>query len=81
MAADMMAPELSNGLWGLSGDQDCFRWMAVCIVPSAILTVVVQGELVEHPAAGLLPDVLVNGVPSQLVQANRVRERLGRRLQ
>ena len=45
--------------------------------PSAILTVVVQGELVEHPAAGLLPDVLVHGVPPQLVQAHRVREGLG----
>ena len=49
--------------------------------PSAILTVVVQGELVEHPAAGLLPDVLVHGVPPQLVQAHRVCEGLGRRLQ
>ena len=49
--------------------------------PSAILTVIVQGELVEHPAAGLLPDILVNGVSPQLVQAHRVRERFGRRLQ
>ena len=52
--------------------------MEFCILLSAMLTVVVQGELVEHPAAGLLPDVLVHGVPPQLVQAHRIREWLGR---
>ncbi len=40
-----------------------------------LLTVVVQGELVENPPAWLLPDVLVNDVSAQLVQTNGVCER------
>ena len=46
----------------------------------SFITVVVEGEFVEHPAAGLLADVLVHRLPPQLVQAHRVRERLRRRL-
>ena len=45
------------------------------------LTVVVEGELVEHPARWLLAHVLVDRLPVQLVQADRVHERLTGRLQ
>ena len=42
-----------------------------------MLTVEIQGELVEHAAAGLLADVVVHRLAAQLVEAHGVGERLG----
>lgn len=43
-------------------------------------TVVVQHELVEHAAAGLLPDVLVDCIRAQLGERDGVVDGLARRL-
>ena len=73
----MMAPLFSRGLCGLSEH----KLIKAIFLKSKILTVIVETQVVEHPAAGLLPHVLVHQLAAQLVQTHRVGERLRAGLQ
>ena len=43
---------------------------------NSYLIAIVQTQFIEHSSAGLLSNVLVNHIGAELVQADRVRERL-----
>ena len=48
------------------------QWKSV--YSKVMLTIAIQGEFVEHPSAGLLSDILVNNLASQLIKTDCVGE-------